>query len=352
MFRSLLVTLALLSLVITFTPQGRAGFRTALFIAQVLEAPAKPQPWFSDEPLREKIRVRSFEGTDGTDGRGMAEVYRLTGGQPRAAVLLSLGASPFGLEDPNVINLGEALARAGYVAMFHWSPTMGLEARIDPAVPKELVQAFRHLEEQDYVDRERIGLGGFSVGASLALVAASDPRIRDRVNFVNALGPYYDAETLLLQSTSRTMIYQEERTPWEPDPLTLRVLTNELLGTLDNAADMEVLTRHFIDDNSATPGELAGLSPGGQTVARLLEGVELEESRTLYATLPAAFRESLAGISPSNHIQGLRARLLLMHDRYDSLVPGGRVPPAAGGDRRARRRPLYRGPGFRPRGAQ
>ena len=53
------------------------------------------------------------------------------------------------------------------------------------------------------MDWERVGLGGFCTGASLTLVAASDPRISDRVHFVNAFGPFFDAELLLLQVASR-----------------------------------------------------------------------------------------------------------------------------------------------------
>ena len=315
LFRLALVAVALLTLFIAFTPQGRAGFHTALFVSQVLEMPVKPESWFADEPLHQEVHYQSADGTD------VAEVYRLPDGEPRAAVLLSLGVSPIGLDDPNVINLGNALARAGYVAMFHWSPTVGLRANIDPDGPDKLVWAFLYLADREYVDRERVGLGGFCVGASFALVAAADPRIRDQVAFVNALGPFFDAETLLLQAASRTVTYEGERTPWEPDPLTLRVLANELIETVDNAPDAELLTRHYLDSRPATPAELDALAPPGRTVSRLLEGVQPHEAATLYLTLPLVFREGLAGISPSTHVGDLRARLWVMHDRYDTLVP-------------------------------
>ena len=85
LFRFAVVAVALLTLFIAFTPQGRAGFDTALFVAQVLELPVKPQSWFTDEPLRQEVHYQSADGTD------VAEVYRLPHGEPRAAVLLSLG---------------------------------------------------------------------------------------------------------------------------------------------------------------------------------------------------------------------------------------------------------------------
>ena len=206
LLRFLVVVVAVMTLFIIITPQGRAGFHTALFVTQTLEVPIKPQSWFTDEPLRHEVHYQSADGTD------VAEVYRLPDGKPRAAVVLSLGASPLGLDDPNVINLGNALARAGYVSMFHWSPTMAIHHNLDPVEVDRLVQAFQYLADREYVDQERVGLGGFCVGASFALVAAADSRIRNQVDFVNAFGPFFDAESLLLQTASRSVVYDGERT--------------------------------------------------------------------------------------------------------------------------------------------
>ncbi len=315
LFQFLVVLGALLTLFIALTPQGRAGFHTALFVTQVLELPVKPQAWFTDEPLRHEAHYPSSDGTT------VADVYRNPDGKPRAAVALFLGANAAGRDDPDVVNLGNALARAGYVTMFHWSPSMALKANIEPAETGNLVWAFLYLSEREYVDPERIGLGGFCVGASFALVAAADPRIQDRVHFVNAFGPYFDAESLLLQAASRSVVYDGERTPWEPDVLTMRVLANELIETLDEPADAEALTRHYMDNQALTPAELDALSQRAKTVAALLDGTTPEAAAGLYANLPGDFQSELKAISPSAHVDNLRARLLILHDRHDRLVP-------------------------------
>ena len=305
----------LLTLFIVLTPQGRAGFNAALFVSETLDSPIKPQSWFASDSMRQEVRYQTDAGT------AVADVYRLTDGKPRAAVLLSLGTNETGRDDASVVNLGHALARAGYVVMFHWSSTLGLHANIDPSEPEKLVIAFQYLEGRDYVDRDRVGLGGFCVGASLALVAASDPKINDRVHFVNAFGPFFDAEALFLQVASRAVVYEGESAHWEPDSLTLRVVANELIETLDDSYDSDILTRHYLDGQAATQTELTALSPPGMTVADLLDRVEPRKAEELYSTLPASFREDLARVSPSKHVDGLRARLLLMHDRYDQAVP-------------------------------
>ena len=315
LFQALVVFGALLTLFIAITPQGRAGFHTALFVTQVLDISFKPQSWFTLEPLRQEVHYQSSGGTT------VADVYRLPDGKPRAAVLLFLGANAAGRDDTDVVNLGNALARAGFVTMFHWSPTMALQANIDIAELDNLVWAFQYLAERDYVDRERVGLGGFCVGASFALVASADPRISDHVHFVNAFGPYYDARELLLQAASRSVVYDGQRSPWEPDSLTLKVLANELIETLDDSSDVDTLTGRYLNGQPASPEELDALSPDARTVMRLLDGVEPEEGETLYSTLPADFREDLAVISPATRVDEIQAKLLIMHDRNDRLVP-------------------------------
>ena len=311
-FLALVVVGSLLTIFIAATPQGKAGFRAALFVPQILDAPIKPQLWLSGDPVRHEVTYQQATGT------GVADVYRIPDGEPRAAVLLFLGANAAGRDDKDVINLGEALARSGFVVMFHWSPTMALQRNIDPVEIDNLVRAFQFLEQQEWVDPERVGIGGFCVGASFSLVAAADPRIRDRVRFVNAFGPYFDARELLIQVVTRSRIDQGVRTPWQPDRLTLEVFANELIETVDDPADNELLTKRYMTGESI---DAQPVTSAGQTVARLLEGVSPEEAARLYLTLPEDFREGMDQISPSHYVDDIKAKLLILHDRDDELVP-------------------------------
>ena len=300
-FLAVVVIGSLLTIFIAATPQGKAGFRAALFVPQVLEVPFKPQPWLASDPVRHEVTYPQEIGT------GVADVYRIPDGEPRAAVLLFLGANAAGRDDEDVVNLGNALARGGFAVMFHWSPTMALHHNIDSAEIDNLVRAFQFLEQQDWVDSKRVGIGGFCVGASFSLVAAADPRISDRVRFVNAFGPYFDAEDLLLQVVTRSRLYQGVRTPWQPDSLTLEVFANELIETVDDMADIDLLTKKYLT------GELRDGQPAtsaGQTVDRLLEGVSLGEAAGLYATLPEEFREAMDQISPSRYVDDIKPSCL------------------------------------------
>ena len=314
-FLSMLGLAAVLAIFFTLIPQGRAGFHTALFVLQVLEMGFKPQAFFTKEPMRREVNYQQVSGT------GLADVYRIPDEEDRAAVLLFLGANAAGRDDKDVVNLGNSLARAGFVVMFHWSPTMALRSNIDPVEIDNLVSAFQYLRAQDFVDQDRLGIGGFCVGASFALVAAADPRIRDDVVFVNAFGPYFDARYLLMQLASRSRVYQGTRELWDPDPLTLRVFANELIETLEDPRGQQALSRLFLEGQDVPEVELSDLPPGAQRVRQLLEGTNLEEAEGIYQDLPAEFRASMDHISPSAHVADLKARIMILHDRNDRLVP-------------------------------
>ncbi|MDE2938441.1 MAG: hypothetical protein OXR67_05930 [Chloroflexota bacterium] len=309
----------LLTVVALFTvfPQLPTGFHTALFVTQVLDIPVKPQAWFTQTPVREEITFPR------ADAQGQADIYYIPDGKRRAALLVFLGANAAGRDDRDVVNFGNALARAGYVPMFSWSPTMGLQNNVDPAEVENLVWAFRHLRTLDYVDPDRIGMAGFSVGGSFIMVAASDPRISDDVAFVNAFGAYYDARDFFVQIASSTKRSGDTVEHWEVDRLTRRVFVNELIEVAPTAEERNILARRFVDNTQVTQAELDGLAGTADISRRLLDGTDPQEAKRLLNQMPPHFLEELDGISPRNHIDNYKNRLLVMHDVGDPLIPVG-----------------------------
>jgi len=310
----LLVTVVSLA---TIFPQLPTGFHTALFVTQVLNVPVKPQVWFTQTPVRQEITYER------PDGLGEADVYYLPDGKRRAALLVFLGANAAGRDDTDVVNFGNALARAGYVPMFSWSPTMGLQNNVDPAEIENLVLAFQHLRGLDYVDPDRLGMAGFSVGGSFVMVAASDPRIRDDVAFINAFGAYYDARDFFVQIASSTKRSGNTVERWDVDKLTRRVFVNELIEVAPTEAERNILTRRFVDNAEVAQAELDQLEGAANISRLLLDGTSPEEAGELLNQMPDDFLEELDGISPSNHIDNFENRLLIMHDVGDPLIPVG-----------------------------
>ena len=193
--------------------------------------------------------------------------------------------------------------------------------RISPQDVDSLVRAFEYLRAHESVDPDRVGMGGICTGASLTTIAAQDERIRDDVRFVNFFAGYYDAVDLVRAIGSRSRFYGDTVAPWKPDNLTLRVFTNHMVEGVNDADDQGLLTRIFIDQTTWTEDELESLSTEGRAVYKLLKGVSRDEVDALIDQLSPGTMEFLAAISPSSQLDRLKARVLIMHDRADKLVP-------------------------------
>ena len=263
---------------------------TAAFVGEMLPGPVKVQHFLTPEPRRMTTTFLQHDST-----LDEAEVFVIPDGKPRAAVLMFLGATRDGYDDAEAVKLGYALARTGFAVMFYWSETMGLEARLDAADIVNVVGAFEHLARQPYVDPERLGLAGFSVGASFALAAAADPRIADDIAFVNSFGGYYDLAGLIAQIAASRALDGATETPWEVDELARNVFANTLLA-----------------------------EPPSEALDALLQGVHsIEEARRLYERLPATFKSNVDAVSPSRYVDDWNSGTVLrvMHDRGDAVIP-------------------------------
>ncbi len=292
------------------------AWRTALFIPQVVGSlPVNPQPWVMGTPSREEV----FHEI--STGRGSADLYAPAGDGVHSGVLLFLGVNPAGRNDPRVVGLAEGLARSGAVVLIPWSEGMTSQ-RVTAQEVDDLVRWFEFLLEHERVDPERAGVGGFCVGASLVAVAASDERIQDDVQFVNFFAGYYDARDLIVAVLSNSRYYDGVVEPWTPADLSKRVVTAQLIEEMDNPTEIALLNGMFVTkDTFVDQAVLSTLSEEAQITGRLLSGVGTDEARELVAGLPASTLESLASISPSSSVEGLRAKVLIMHDREDNLVP-------------------------------
>ncbi len=290
--------------------------RTALFIPQVLPTiPVKPQEWFTGNPTVEEVSYPT------ADGSGIADLYTPAGDGTHGAVLLFLGVNPAGRDDPRVVGLAEGLAQSGVIVMIPWSDTM-TEKKVSPDEIESLVQAYQYLLEHERADPERSGMGGFCVGASFATVAAQDARIRDKVRFVNFFGGYYDARDLAASVASASRFYGDVSEPWTPDKLSVEVVTSHLIDGIPDAGERALLSRVFIErDAILEDAALSSMSDEARAVHRILSGATLAEARELISGLPASMRADLDAISPAARIEDLNARVLIMHDRADKLVP-------------------------------
>lgn len=311
----LLASLTLLVLLGVGTHPGRVAVKTVLLLPSMFpNAPVRPLEWLTAAPRREEYSY------DIPGGHVDSDVYRPVGGGRHGAVIVLLGAVGYPRRDPALVRFAEGLSRAGAVVMVPESSNLQ-QGEIRPEEIEGLLHAVAYLRARPEVDPERVGFIGFSVGGSLALLAAEDPRGADAIAFVNAFGAYFDARSLLRAVASHEIVVDGRAVPWEPSELTVWVFTKQVIEALPDERDRELLRRAFLDRDPAAREALDQLSPDGRLVAELFQRPTPERVDQIVDALPPNVHAYLDGISPSRGMAGLRARIYLMHDRADQYIP-------------------------------
>ncbi len=306
----------------------RAAIQTAVMLPNLLGSPIRPLDWFSAAPQRSTIPYR--EGAPGSEG-DLAELWLpswASADRPAGAILLVLGVNNVGRNHPVVARVAEGLARTGAAVLVPDSRTL-LEGRLEVGEIDGVVRAFQALAARPEVDHDRIGIAGFSVGGSLALLAARDPRIASEVRWVNAFGAYADARTYLASVSAHAYRAADGTVvPWEPSPLAREIYLQFMLDQVADEDDRLMLADALGPAISSgerpvrDPELRASLSTAAaRAVHDLLTADRLDAADHAIDELPAASLEFIDAISPIDHLDGLGADVFVMHETTDHHVP-------------------------------
>lgn len=297
---ALALLVALLAGIAWAGPKTSAYVRaTALVGDAVLRLPVRPLTWVTSDPVVTELTW---------PGGGLGVLTRPAGDDPSPGLILMLGAEPAEPDDPRVSRLTDSLARIGMATLLVRSEPL-IDGRVTAEEVPLLVGAFEALHGHPRIRADRVAFVGLSVGGSIEMVAASQPAIADRVWFVLALGPYFDAGTLAAEVVSGAYRTQDGVAAWEPDETALRVVRNTLLAALPE------------EERSRLASGGAPLTADGRVAQALLARPSLERAEALAGEMSPQGRAALDAISPRYHLGGLRAPLYLLHDRNDEFIP-------------------------------
>lgn len=306
---------------------SRVFLTTVLIAPDIFGSPVSVLRLVGEEPIREEVWLDAPEGR----GRLVADVYRPRDGERRGAMIISVGAAPQIRDHPGVVRLSTTAARAGIVVMI---PELyyPFEERVLPedvhglvdafgTNVQEIIASFQWLSEQPYVDPERIGIFGASAGAGIGLVSASDPRIRHDVDFLAALGTYYDLVDLVSAITTETIHYDGEVEPWEPWGKGVRVLYNSIIAFLPDPRDRDILTRIFVNEEPEARDRVDQLSPEAREIYKAFDARDPDSILEFWSEVSPQDVAVLREVSPSSVVAALETDLFIMHDRSDPFIP-------------------------------
>lgn len=150
-------------------------------------------------PARIELKELTYQRT-GEHGPGEllpAHLYRLAGPErPRPAWVLLHGLTFYGRAHPSLDRFARALAASGAAVIVpeipEWSALRVAPATTGPSI----AGAIDTLVAKGYAPEDRIGVFGFSFGATQALAALAEPGLGARVRSVVAWGGYCDLHHL------------------------------------------------------------------------------------------------------------------------------------------------------------
>jgi acetyl esterase/lipase len=242
-----------------------------------------------------------------------------------------MGAPPLDLDNKRLVRVAEDSARAGVVMVVPFSERLD-EERIEPEEIDALVEEFRYAQRLPGVDPARVGFFGASVGGSLALVAAGDPRIADEVDQVVSFGGYYDALDTFGAIATHHIEYDGIDEEWTPRRHAEKVMARQLIAAVDNVRDRELLTQWFIERKEREPELL--VSAVGRSSYDFLANRDPDAVRELIDRLPEDAVARLDELSPRTSVDRVKAELFIIHDRADPFIPyteSRRLEDAIGG---------------------
>ncbi|MGQ0561647.1 MAG: dienelactone hydrolase family protein [Gemmatimonadota bacterium] len=286
--------------------------------------------------------VELLEASYTRDGRSLpATVHRPAARSRRAPAWIVLhGLTYHGVRHPSLERFASALAAGGHVVLIpeihEWT-----RLQVAPALTTPTIRAaVDTLLGRDDVDPRRIGVFGFSFGATQALVSATDEQLAQRIRAIVAWGGYAGIPRLVHFGLTGEHEIDGVRERIEPDPYGRWIFGANYLTSIPGYEGMTRVgaalaqlalaagrSRVFAGDATLRPltEQLAvSLSGPERRAFELFAPVgahDLAEARVLARALAETIVASDPLMDPTPFLTRVRIASILAHGRDDRLVP-------------------------------
>ena len=283
----------------------------------------------------------SFASYDRDGMRHRAAVYRPANAKGRLPAWIVLhGLTYRGLQHPSLVRFASSLAASGHIVfipeIMEWT-----QLHIAPALtPPTIYASADALRLRPDVDGDRIGVFAFSFGATQSLIAATDPRLADRIRAIVAWGGFADTARLTRFGFTGEHELDGVVERLVPDPYGRWIVGANYLTTVPGHADKKAAADALmvLAREAGKSGVFAGDPIHGKLNAELASSLDkqqrqvfelfapvgphnVEAARAIAAELAAGVvaREPL--MDPSRHLSAVRIPTLIAHGRDDRLIP-------------------------------
>jgi dienelactone hydrolase len=265
------------------------------------------------------IRARLYFRDDRPRGRG---------------VVIAHGVHHAGIDEKRLVPFARALARAGHVVV-----TPELAELADYRITASGVDVIRDsiayaLTRRDHVEGERVGLIGFSFAGGLSLVAAEDPSVGRRLEFVTSVGGHHDLARVL-----RFLVRNRIETPSgvraeKAHEYGLVVLLYGNLERFVPASDLPAMragVKAWLEEDRPRARRLAAerKTPESERLWTLLESGKIQTLAPEIEAVLAGKEKELGALSPRGRLETVGVPVYLLHGSHDSVIPPSETDWAA-----------------------
>jgi len=185
-----------------------------------------------------------------------------------------------------------------------------------------------------------VGVMGLSFSGSLSLLAAAEPRYKQDIKFVVAVGSEGEmsrvANYYLTGKALRPSGVAEVLAPHEYGALVLEYESlQDFVPAPDRDAVRLVLRNHLYEDFAAERAALAKLTPMQRVEARQLMDTTSAATRKMIAESDERHLAEMASVSPDGQLGRLATPVFLLHGEGDNIIPSAEtqwlekdVPPS------------------------
>ncbi len=281
-----------------------------------------------DEPSRWKTvtppPVRTAYDYQVANRRYTADLYR-PGEEALAGLLLIPGAAETGKDDARLVAFARSLARARFNVLVPDLKSLR-KLQVGPGNIRELGDAFSVLSRPEFSPGGRAGMFAFSYAAGPAILAALEPQIHGRVDFIFAVGGYHDLKQVLVFFTTGHFLDEGRAKHLEPNEYGKWVFVLSNLNRLAHSGDrqrFEAMFERKKVDLAATLDDLAaGLTAEGEALYAFITNRDPQRALVLMGELPQGIRADIVALDLSDkQLQQLPPRLILVHGYDDPIIP-------------------------------
>lgn len=243
-----------------------------------------------------------------------------------ASIVLIPGVAAQGKEDLRLVAFATTLARSRFMVLVPEISNLR-ELKIRAEDSRTIIDAFTYLiSRPDIPVQGQAGIGAFSYAVGPAVLAALDPDVREKIDFILSVGGYYDVEQVI---TFFTTGYFKNDNGWQyikPNEYGKWVFVLSNIERLSKQTDKEIfyaIAQRKMDNPNASIEDLTNnLSVEANSILALLKNQNYSETLTLITGIPNAIRADLNALNLSNkNLSQLNAKLILLHGIDDDIIP-------------------------------